>query len=138
VLHVSLLFCLKLQAISCSAVEKEFWRLVGCFEENVIVEYGADNPAGEVGSGFPTEKTKHLFPEDEVRYLLNRFLHLVFYSRCTIICMTYCCYSKKQTGVAVSRVSHLCMIIVSFRKDFWLSIRAFVYMLYCIILGFTY
>jgi hypothetical protein len=55
-------------------VEKEFWRLVSSFDESVVVEYGADNPAGEVGSGFPTEKTQDLFPDDEVRNILARFL----------------------------------------------------------------
>ena len=53
--------------MSCTATEKEFWRLVNSFDEEVVVEYGADNPAGEVGSGFPTESTGSLFPEDEVR-----------------------------------------------------------------------
>ena len=57
------------QTISCATVEKEFWRLVNCIEEDVVVEYGADNPVGdECGSGFPTEKTQHLFPDDEVWY----------------------------------------------------------------------
>jgi hypothetical protein len=53
--------------VSCAATEKEFWRLVNSFDEEVVVEYGADNPAGEVGSGFPTKETDFLFPEDEVR-----------------------------------------------------------------------
>jgi hypothetical protein len=61
-------------------VEKEFWRLVSSIDESVVVEYGADNPAGEVGSGFPTEKTKHLFPDDEVRFRLTR----LFQSFCVI------------------------------------------------------
>lgn len=39
---------------------------MNCIEEDVIVEYGADNPSSECGSGFPTEKTMHLFPDDEV------------------------------------------------------------------------
>ena len=54
------------QAVSCKEAEKEFWRLVNSFDEEVVVEYGADNPAGEVGSGFPTKSTGSLFPEDEV------------------------------------------------------------------------
>ena len=70
--------CLRLQAVAansvilfvqkvpCSTVEKEFWRLVNCIEEEVVVEYGADNPSSECGSGFPTEKTRDLFPDDDV------------------------------------------------------------------------
>ncbi len=49
-----------------STVEREFWRLVNCIEEDVVVEYGADIHAADCGSGFPTESTKELFPEDEV------------------------------------------------------------------------
>ena len=42
---------------------------MNCIEEDVVVEYGADNPVSEeCGSGFPTEKTQHLFPGDEVGY----------------------------------------------------------------------
>ena len=39
---------------------------MNCIEEEVVVEYGADNPSSECGSGFPTEKTRHLFPDDDV------------------------------------------------------------------------
>ena len=28
--------------VPCSQVEREFWRLVSCIDEDVIVEYGAD------------------------------------------------------------------------------------------------
>lgn len=52
--------------VPCSTVEREFWRLVNCIEEDVVVEYGADIHALEMGSGFPTTQTKELFPEDEV------------------------------------------------------------------------
>ena len=52
--------------VSCEQAEREFWRLVNSIDEDVQVEYGADNPAGEVGSGFPTEKNRDLFPDDEV------------------------------------------------------------------------
>ena len=55
-----------MQTVPCPLVEKEFWRLVKCIEEEVVVEYGADNPSAECGSGFPTEKTRHLFPDDDV------------------------------------------------------------------------
>lgn len=44
-------------------------------EEDVVVEYGADNPSSECGSGFPTEKTRHMFPEDDVS--CNSFLGLL-------------------------------------------------------------
>ena len=40
----------------CESVEKEFWRILGSFDENVVVEYGADISASDNGSGFPTEK----------------------------------------------------------------------------------
>lgn len=53
--------------MSCATVEKEFWRLVNCIEDDVVVEYGADNPVSdECGSGFPTMKNQYLFPGDEV------------------------------------------------------------------------
>lgn len=42
---------------SYSDVEKEFWNIVkDPFEHIVCVEYGADLPAKDYGSGFPTEK----------------------------------------------------------------------------------
>ena len=49
-----------------STVEKEFWRLVNCIEEDVQVQYGADIHALEMGSGFPTEATENMLPEDKV------------------------------------------------------------------------
>jgi histone demethylase JARID1 len=49
-----------------SMVEKEFWRLVNCLEEDVCVEYGADIHASECGSGFPTKASRTLFRDDEV------------------------------------------------------------------------
>jgi len=58
-------FGISVHDVPWSTVEKEFWRLVNCIEEDVIVEYGADNPSSDCGSGFPTDKTKHLFPDDE-------------------------------------------------------------------------
>ena len=77
-----------LQMVSCSTVEKEFWRLVSTIEEDVSVQYGADIHAAEMGSGFPTKDTKDQFPEDEVcsyKYLficsslrkMSKFLHKV-------------------------------------------------------------
>jgi len=57
---------LLVQTVPCSVVEQEFWRLVNCIEEEVVVEYGADNPSAECGSGFPTVKTRNLFPDDDV------------------------------------------------------------------------
>ena len=52
--------------VPCSQVEREFWRLVSCIDEDVIVEYGADVHAIEMGSGFPTEKTRDQFVDDNV------------------------------------------------------------------------
>ena len=51
--------------VPCSTVEKEFWRLVNCIEEDVHVEYGADIHAMDFGSGFPTNDTRDQFLEDE-------------------------------------------------------------------------
>ena len=70
-IHISFHVVLCMQTVPCSVVEKEFWRLVNCIEEEVVVEYGADNPSSECGSGFPTEKTRHLFPDDEVSYFIQ-------------------------------------------------------------------
>lgn len=58
-------FNLPTHMVPCSVVEAEFWRLVNCIEEDVVVEYGADIHSSECGSGFPTEKTRHLFPDDD-------------------------------------------------------------------------
>lgn len=58
--------------VPCETVEKEFWRLVNCIEEDVSVEYGADIHASEMGSGFPTKDTKDMFPEDEVRVSVGK------------------------------------------------------------------
>lgn len=41
-------------------VEKEFWRLVLCSEENISVLYGADLHSKDVGSGFPVCKKRKL------------------------------------------------------------------------------
>ncbi|KAK3104094.1 hypothetical protein FSP39_024364 [Pinctada imbricata] len=58
-------FNMPVHMVPCESVEKEFWRLVHCIEEDVTVEYGADIHAAEMGSGFPTKDTKDLTPEDE-------------------------------------------------------------------------
>ncbi|XP_061178889.1 lysine-specific demethylase 5A-like isoform X2 [Saccostrea echinata] len=58
-------FNMPVHMVPCEMVEKEFWRLVNCIEEDVSVEYGADIHASEMGSGFPTKDTKDMFPEDE-------------------------------------------------------------------------
>ncbi|XP_022330439.2 lysine-specific demethylase 5A-like isoform X4 [Crassostrea virginica] len=58
-------FNMPVHMVPCETVEKEFWRLVNCIEEDVSVEYGADIHASEMGSGFPTKDTKDQFPEDE-------------------------------------------------------------------------
>ena len=75
--------------VPCSTVEKEFWRLVNCIEEDVAVEYGADIHALEFGSGFPTKSVAHIFPEDEVtslKLLLYSYITagLNFYNLLTI------------------------------------------------------
>ncbi|XP_013866429.1 lysine-specific demethylase 5C isoform X2 [Austrofundulus limnaeus] len=47
-------------------VEREFWRLVSCIEEDVTVEYGADIHSKEFGSGFPMMNgQKNLTKEEE-------------------------------------------------------------------------
>ena len=58
--------------VPCSTVEKEFWRLVSCMDEDVVVEYGADVHALEMGSGFPTERTRSQFPDDEVSQCVSQ------------------------------------------------------------------
>lgn len=52
--------------VPCSTVEKEFWRLVNSIEEDVIVEYGADIHAAEMGSGFPTDSNSYVFGDEDV------------------------------------------------------------------------
>ena len=67
-LQIVLIFnILHQQMVPCSVVEKEFWRLVNCIEEDVVVEYGADIHAMEFGSGFPVHENADQFPDDEVR-----------------------------------------------------------------------
>ncbi|XP_069142214.1 lysine-specific demethylase 5A-like isoform X2 [Argopecten irradians] len=58
-------FSMPVHMVGCETVEKEFWRLVNCIEEDVCVQYGADIHAADMGSGFPTKDNKDLFPEDE-------------------------------------------------------------------------
>lgn len=58
--------------VPCSTVEKEFWRLVNCIEEDVLVEYGADIHSMDMGSGFPTKETRSSFPDDEVGIIKSR------------------------------------------------------------------
>ena len=60
--------------VPCSTVEKEFWRLVNCIEEDVIVQYGADIHAADLGSGFPTEFNKDVFGDEDVSV---RHIHAV-------------------------------------------------------------
>lgn len=52
--------------VLCEIVEKEFWRLVNCIEEDVFVEYGVDIYVSEMGSGFSIKDIKDMFLEDEV------------------------------------------------------------------------
>ncbi|XP_067685038.1 lysine-specific demethylase 5A-like isoform X3 [Haliotis asinina] len=58
-------FNMPVHMVPCHLVEKEFWRLVSCIEEEVSVQYGADIHASEMGSGFPTNKSDVMCPEDE-------------------------------------------------------------------------
>ncbi|CAM4747121.1 unnamed protein product [Rotaria magnacalcarata] len=58
-------------------VEQEFWRILSLPEASVKVEYGADLQTGDLGSGFPTIRTKDL-NENDKKYLnspwnLNNF-----------------------------------------------------------------
>lgn len=57
--------------VLCEIVEKEFWRLVNCIEEDVFVEYGADIYVSEMGSGFSIKDIKDMFLEDEVRVFVR-------------------------------------------------------------------
>ena len=47
-------------------MEQEFWRILSLPEGSVTVEYGADLPTGELGSGFPSLKTHDLTENDKV------------------------------------------------------------------------
>ena len=58
-----------LQEITCEDVEQEFWRILSLPDASVKVEYGADLPTGDLGSGFPSAKTKDLTENDKVNYL---------------------------------------------------------------------
>ncbi|GFN77384.1 lysine-specific demethylase 5a [Plakobranchus ocellatus] len=58
-------FKMPVHRVTTTQVEKEFWRLLHTLEENVMVQYGADIHAIEMGSGFPTKNTEDLLPEDE-------------------------------------------------------------------------
>lgn len=57
--------------VLCEIVEKEFWRLVNCIEEDVFVEYGVDIYVSEMGSGFSIKDIKDMFSEDEVRVFVR-------------------------------------------------------------------
>ena len=57
-----------LQEITEEEVEQEFWRILSLPEGSVTVEYGADLPTGELGSGFPSLKTQDLTENDKVSH----------------------------------------------------------------------
>ena len=65
------ILCFPAQMVPCSTVEKEFWRLVHSIGEDVVVQYGADVHAMEMGSGFPTEKDKDTFAADHVSNMIT-------------------------------------------------------------------
>ena len=54
--------------VPTSTVEKEFWRIVSCVEEDVTVQYGADLHTMDHGSGFPTKNTPNLAPCEAVHF----------------------------------------------------------------------
>ena len=88
--------------VPCETVEKEFWRLVNCIEEDVSVEYGADIHASEMGSGFPTKDTKDQFPEDEVLLIdsLSTFLLSVGGVDC---CVALCLYFGRGVQILTDK-----------------------------------
>ena len=83
-----------------STVEKEFWRLVNCIEEDVSVEYGADIHALEMGSGFPTRRNKEILPEDEVCESDKRENAICLYSNlCGRILLLNCGFDGCFSGI---------------------------------------
>lgn len=48
-------------------MEQEFWRILSLPDASIKVEYGADLPTGELGSGFPSSKTKDITENDKVK-----------------------------------------------------------------------
>ena len=63
------------QEISCDDVEREFWRILSLPDASVKVEYGADLPTGELGSGFPTTRVQDLTENDKVTIRARCLLH---------------------------------------------------------------
>ena len=61
------------QEISCDDVEQEFWRILSLPDASIKVEYGADLPTGELGSGFPSIRTKDLTENDKVMERITLF-----------------------------------------------------------------
>jgi hypothetical protein len=55
-------------------VEREFWRILSLPDSSVKVEYGADLPTGELGSGFPTTKVHDLSENDKVSHRSSALL----------------------------------------------------------------
>ncbi|CAG0879037.1 unnamed protein product [Darwinula stevensoni] len=59
-------FSMPVHMVPPDVVEKEFWRVVSCIDEDVTVEYGADLHTMDHGSGFPTKNSKNLqLPDKE-------------------------------------------------------------------------
>lgn len=76
----------KIQEITPDEVEQEFWRILALPEASVKVEYGADLQTGELGSGFPTTRTKDLSENDKVNENKHFFLlHVYFYRNIFIL-----------------------------------------------------
>lgn len=53
------------RTVDTRVVEKEFWRIVGSIDEDVVVEYGADLHTIDHGSGFPTRRRHQVTKENE-------------------------------------------------------------------------
>lgn len=58
-------FNMPVHLVPTDLVEKEFWRIVSCIDEDVTVEYGADLHSMEHGSGFPTKSSTYLLQNDQ-------------------------------------------------------------------------
>lgn len=105
--------------VPCETVEKEFWRLVNCIEEDVSVEYGADIHASEMGSGFPTKDTKDMFPEDEVRVSVRECSKVQLQLLTQMHCASYSIHKMLGEEKALSLYFVLDQYARFYRKIFW-------------------
>ena len=65
-------FNMPCHSVPLELTEKEFWRIVSSYEDDVAVEYGADLHTAHFGSGFPTHKNTKLLPTD-LEYLDHKW-----------------------------------------------------------------